>query len=261
MTPDRRRTRKQHIVVVDLAGNITNQTAANLFRVMGDLSAGPRPAGIVLRITSLGGSLGSAQAIVETLDAAADENELPIYVVVEQSAVSAAFYVAMAGQRVFATGAANLGGMGAVIRRYDADELLRKIGVGSLVLASGSEKTAHDTILTGGDGGSGSSVAALVEETLDQFATHVAARRSLAPAALDRLRDGRLLSGRQALDLGLVDATGGTHAALAAMIGALGLSAPEITYLGLQAPSGFLDQLVGRLPLAPVWRWLLKAGR
>jgi signal peptide peptidase SppA len=249
------------IVIIDLAETITNQTSANFFKLLGELSVGSQPAGIILRITSLGGSLGAAQSIVESLDAVALENGTLVYVVVEQSAISAAFFVAVAGAKVFATGAANVGAVGAVTHRYNVQDLLARLGIRSATVTSGDEKAAYDRIIARDAEAEGASVSALVAETLQQFIEHIGTRRHLSPEALCELSDGRVISGRQALRLGLIDQVGGTHAAVVAMIAETGLDAPEIEYVTPTASNSIVGQIAERLPFGFFWKWLFKAGR
>ncbi|MEK6636528.1 MAG: S49 family peptidase [Pseudomonadota bacterium] len=251
----------RRIVIIDLAETITNQTSANLFKLLGDISLEAPPAGIILRITSLGGSLGAAQSIVESLDAVAAETGTLIYVVVEQSAISAAFFVAVSGYKVFATGAANIGAVGAVTHRYNIQDLLGRLGIRSATIMSGDEKTAYDRIIACDAEAASPSVNALVAETFQQFIEHIAARRHLPREALSDLGDGRVISGRQALALGLIDHLGGIHAGIAAMITEAGLVAPEIEYVTPTAPDGLVGQIAERLPLGFFWKWLFKGWR
>ena len=245
------------IVIIDLSETLTNRTANGVFKLFADVLARP-PAGVLLRITSNGGALGVGQAIVESIDAAAHEADIPVFCVVEQAAISAAFLVAMAGTRVFATGAATLGGLGAVAHSYNIGPLLGKLGVEPLVSQSGSGKTGFDTIVSEAPTDR-AMAAALVAETLDQFAAQVAARRGLDRTALASLTDGRLISGREAQALGLVDELGATHAALRAMLTALDAGAPSIEYLSLAQPPGVVDAVISQLPLGFLWKRL--AGR
>jgi protease-4 len=65
----------------------------------------------------------------------------------------------------------------------------------------------------------------LVEDTYELFVERVAAGRKMTPAAVKKIAQGRVWTGTQALDVGLVDELGGLHAAVERARSALGIAA------------------------------------
>jgi protease-4 len=101
-----------------------------------------------------------------------------------------------------------------------AEELLQKVGLKLQVIRSGPmkdigsyhrEPTPEEKALLEG----------VVNDVYDQFVAAVARGRRMTPEAVRRLADGRIFTGRQALDCGLVDALGGLREAVL-MAGRLG---------------------------------------
>jgi protease-4 len=102
---------------------------------------------------------------------------------------------------------------------------------------------------------------ALVDDVHAQFADWIRTRRKLDVLPADAA-DGRMFSGRQALAHGLIDATGGTVAAVTWLAGHLGMGAPRLLHIDA-APKGggLLKTVVERLPLGGLLARLLGLGR
>src|SRR5690606_10012767 len=97
----------------------------------------------------------------------------------------------------------------------NASELMDRVGVSVEVVKSAEQKDAGSIFrpLTPSDR---EMLSGVVMDLYDQFVQVVAEERNLDPATVRQLADGRILSGRQALEYGLVDRIGNLHDALAA---------------------------------------------
>jgi protease-4 len=162
---------------------------------------------IVLRIESPGGVVAAAQEIYDELAKTRSRGK-PIVASMGGIAASGGYYVACGADSIVANPGTLTGSIGVIMRLPNAEELLKKIGLRYEVIKTGEYK----------DTGSISrpmtpEERALLQEMLDdvqdQFVTVVSTERNIARDKVMGFADGRVMSGRQALELGLVDRLGG----------------------------------------------------
>ena len=193
----------------------------------------PMVKAMVVRIDSPGGEVGAVQEITESLRKFRESGK-PVVASFGGVAASGGYYLACAADWIVSNPGALTGSIGVVMEFPNAENLLKKVGVEFVVVKSGRFKD------TGGFARSLSDdERRLLQETIDdvyeQFLEAVinareeslreaAARarkldpKSVGPGAvrghLRGIADGRVLSGRQALRVGLVDELGGLDLAL-----------------------------------------------
>lgn len=249
------------IAILSVQGRISDATAHAVFMALREVQwqkQGIR--GLLLRICSEGGSLAAAQAIAEALETLSMEFGLVVVSVVEDVALSAAFFLMLGAHHVVATPAATLGAVGAIVGCYDTHALEERLGIRYRATRSAPLKaylSLHPPASPAGD----AALQGLVDDVHAQFADWIRARRKLDALPADAT-DGRMLSGRQALAHGLIDATGGTVAAVAWLAGRLGMGAPRLLHIDA-APKGggLLRTVVERLPFGGLLARLLGLGR
>lgn len=168
---------------------------------------------IVLRIDSPGGGAAAAHEIYEYVRGVRDSG-IPLVASMGSIAASGGYYVACTADSVLANPATVTGSIGVIMSFSDLTELFDKLGMDWNVIKSGRYK----------DTGSWSremtaEERALLQSTVDdihgQFIEVVAAERGMELEEVAALADGRIFSGRQALDAGLVDALGTLEDAVA----------------------------------------------
>lgn len=96
----------------------------------------------------------------------------------------------------------------------DASGLMDKVGVRMQVVKSAEHKDVGSPFRPI-EAGDRQILSALVDDVYRQFVEVVAQERQLTPAVMTAVTDGRILSGRQALQYGLIDRLGNYHDALA----------------------------------------------
>jgi len=172
--------------------------------------------GILLRVNSPGGSAAGSQEIYRAVQRASEARDGSFVVVVSMADVAASggYYVAAAADEIFADEATMTGSIGAIALHQDMSGLFDKIGVKPEVIKSGELKDmlSPATPMTEE---ARQIVQALVEQVHEQFILAVAeGRENLDLAAVNALADGRVYTGQQALENGLVDGIGGYREAL-----------------------------------------------
>jgi protease-4 len=139
-------------------------------------------------------------------------------------AASGGYYIAAASDKIVANPGTLTGSIGVIMELANVEGLLQKIGVQSVVIKSGRHKdiaspfrkmTPEEREL----------IQKVLDDVHDQFIDAVAEGRSMQPSEVRALADGRIFTGRQAKEKGLVDELGGLQDAVriaGEMIGARG---------------------------------------
>lgn len=228
-----RRTQSREVLgVISFEGLVSEKMAMDALSLLRALPGEPPIQGLILRVSSGGGSLGAAQAIAEGIEFVAAELGIPTVASVVDLALSAGFYVALSADRIVATPGASLGGVGAVIRSFSFEHVLTRIGIHYEGLASGPIK---DALFPGAPltDEQRAALQSVVDDCSAQFLGYVARRRpACATGASALLGDGRIVTGNAALRAGLIDDSGGLFAAISTCGEMAGLAAPELRALG-----------------------------
>jgi protease-4 len=200
---------------------------------------------IVLRVDSPGGGVAASQEIYAQLERAREEGKV-IVVSMGSVAASGGLYIAMAADTVVANPGTLTGSIGVIFQYQTIDELADKIGIHSQVVKSGElkdvgsmwrEPTEHDL----------AHLQSVIDDTYEQFVTVVAEGRGMEPAQIRPLADGRIFTGRQALEANLVDLLGDLDEALEVAAEMTGLDVPPRTVKEIPRRRATIWDFLGRL--------------
>jgi protease-4 len=163
-------------------------------------------AAIVLRIDSPGGVVAPSQEIYEEVRKTRRDGK---HVVCSMGAVAASggLYVACAAESILADPGTITGSIGVIMEFPNTQELLKKIGVSMEVVKSAEHKDIGSFWRTMTDD-ERKLLQSTVDDVFDQFVDVVARERMLPHSEVLEIADGRILSGRQAKELKLVDRLG-----------------------------------------------------
>lgn len=158
----------------------------------------------VLEIRSVGGSVGASQAIYHTVRRLREEDERPVVAWIGDVGASGGYYVALAADSVYALPGSLTGSIGVIMEIPNAQELLRKVGVGVEVVKSGEHKDLGSPVrpMSPQDR---EVLEGIVDDVYGQFVDAVAENRPLPRDSVLSLADGRVFTGEQAVEAGLVD--------------------------------------------------------
>jgi protease-4 len=216
--------------------------------------------GFVIAINSPGGVVAPSQSLYSALRELRETDERPVIAAIGGVGASGGYYLALGADSIFALPGSMTGSIGVIMELPDASALLQKVGVRMQTVQSAEHKDIGSPFrpLTEGDR---ALLESLVRDVYDQFVTVVAQERRLAPAAVRQVADGRILSGRQALQAGLIDRLGNIDAAVAAAgrMAALG-SRPRTVYPPEERPTMW-DVIFGRSAVQSVVRRLTPSAR
>src|ERR1700678_3567034 len=160
---------------------------------------------VIVHIDSPGGATTGSEELHEALRRVALQK--PMVVVVDGMAASGGYMAAMAADHIVTQSTSLVGSIGVLFQFPNVTELLKTIGVKVEEIKSSPLKAAPNG-LEPTTPEARAAIESLVVDSYAWFKAMVQDRRKLEGEALDRVTDGRVFTGRQAIDLKLADAIG-----------------------------------------------------
>lgn len=200
---------------------------------------------IVLEINSPGGSVGAIQEVHSHVRRVRAESKKPIIAVMGDVAASGGYYIAAACDKIVAHPGTITGSIGVIFQTSNLETLMGKIGVEFGNIKSGKHKdigspfrpmTPEERKL----------LQSMIDDAYAQFLKAVSEGRKIPEEKLTDIADGRIFTGRQALESGLVDKLGDSYDAKM-LAGELGGIKGEPKVVGADEPfEDLLRLLEGR---------------
>jgi protease-4 len=201
------------VAVIELQGSIsagpqdyfttTGITPGRVRTLLDQATANASVKAVVVRVNSPGGSVVASDEIYHALLSF----DKPVVISMADTAASGGYYIACAGDHVIAHPDTLTGSIGVVSQFLTFEGLLDKVGVDAVVITTGPRKdigspfremTEEEKELWG----------EILDQVYEDFVAVVVEARELPEETLRELADGRVYTGQQAMDLGLVDAVG-----------------------------------------------------
>jgi protease-4 len=167
---------------------------------------------IVLRIDSPGGSAIASDIIWR--EVLLTRAEKPIVASMSDVAASGGYYIAMPAHAIVAEPATLTGSIGVVMIKFVIDGTLKKMGLNMEHVSAGRYADLYSPVRPFSPE-ERAKVREQMQATYDAFVEKAAAGRNTTPERIDAIAQGRVWTGRQAKQLGLVDDLGGLDRALA----------------------------------------------
>ncbi len=190
---------------------------------------------IVLRINSPGGMVAPSQEIYQEIKKACKEKK--VIVSMESVAASGGYYIACTADKIVANPGTLVGSIGVILQIENIEELLNKIGLRRKVVKSGKYKDIGSITRPMTE-----EEEAILQEFSDdiynQFVDAVAEGRSMKREEVLKIADGRIFTGAQAIELGLVDRLGNLQDAISIAGEMVGIEGePKAIYPKKKKPS------------------------
>lgn len=167
---------------------------------------------IVLRVDSPGGSSTASDVIWRELSISR-ENQRPVIVSMSDLAASGGYYIALGGDAIVAQPGTLTGSIGVYTGKYVISGSLDKLGANMEATSRGKHAQIYSP-----DRRFSADERAKIEESMqvvyDQFIERTAAARHMTPEKVDEIAQGRVWTGAQAKQIGLVDELGGLYKAI-----------------------------------------------
>jgi protease-4 len=227
-------------------------------KALEDAAKDPEIAAIIFRVDSPGGSPLAAD-IVWRAAARAKESGKPLIASVSNVAASGGYYVLAGADEILASPASLVGSIGVFAVRPVFGGLLDKLGIGYESMTRG--RYADMLVSTKPlSEGARERLRAELDVIYDTFVGRVAGGRGLSRDQVDEVGRGRVWTGSEAVDIGLVDALGGLRAAVRRAKERAGIDAqadvalvpyPEPRSLVQQLDEAFQQAAVSAVPRLP----------
>jgi protease-4 len=209
------------IAVVRMEGVIMD--TRKLDKKLKKLDENDKIKGVILEINTPGGLITPTQSIYLRIM----KMKKPVYAVMESMATSGGYYTAVAADKVYAMDSTTTGSIGVIMQYSNVEELMNKIGLKSVVFKSGKMKDVPSGTrdITPEER---AYMQANIDEFYEQFLRDVLKRRNISETKLRELADGRIFSGRKAMELKLIDRIGTREEAIIDIKDEIGIQALEV---------------------------------
>ncbi|MCQ4162677.1 signal peptide peptidase SppA [Roseomonas sp. GC11] len=194
-----------HLARLSVEGTISDDI--KLTQAVAEAARDPAVKGMILSIDSPGGTVAGGEGLHNAL-ARFRQSGKPLVAVMRGTAASAAYMIAMPAQHIFARESTLTGSIGVILQSFEASRLMEMLGVRAEMLTSGALKGEPNPFRPLSPEGR-AVMEGVLRDLHGQFVRMVAEGRHLPEARVAELADGRVYTGRQALELKLVDAIGG----------------------------------------------------
>tara|TARA_A100001011_G_C14281113_1_gene831627 strand:+ start:1032 stop:1904 length:873 start_codon:yes stop_codon:yes gene_type:complete len=205
----------------------------NYFKNRNDINA------IVVRVDSPGGSVAASQEIYHKIKAIAD-NGKPVYISMGNVAASGGYYLSLGADTIIANLGTTTGSIGVIMGYPIINDLMNDIGI------------EYNTVKSGLYKDSGSSFREstiedqkyfenLVKDLHSQFVNVIVKERNIKIESVEKLANGKVYSGKQALDYNLIDMIGTLDDAFMIANKSIGNSKEPIIILPPQEKGGIFD--------------------
>ncbi|MFC0217462.1 protease-4 [Pseudochelatococcus lubricantis] len=201
---------RPHVARVTIDGLITGDQRT--LDLIGDVRKSSAVQAVILRIDSPGGTTAGSEALHEALRRLAAEK--PVVAVVDTLAASGGYIAALGADRIVARETSLVGSIGVLFQFPNVTGLLDSVGVSVEEVKSSPLKAAPNGFSPTSPEAR-AALESLVRDSFDWFKRLVRERRGYDDAGLARVADGRVFTGRQGVDLRLVDELGGEREAVA----------------------------------------------
>ena len=216
----------EQIGVVEIEGVIAGSK-----EVMEDIvkfKEDPAIKGVILRINSPGGGVGPTQEIYREVVKLKEKKK--VYVSMGTSCASGGYYIASAGEKLYANPSTITGSIGVIMQLMIVEDVLKKLGIQSNTIKAGRFKDAGSPFreMTPAEKEYRDGIVANIYE---QFIKDIAAGRKMNVERVKELAEGRIYTGNQAKDLGLIDAIGNFYDTVDGLKAALNIKGkPNLVY-------------------------------
>ncbi|RMH57263.1 MAG: signal peptide peptidase SppA [Candidatus Hydrogenedentota bacterium] len=221
---------------------------------------------IVLRMETPGGAVGASQEVAAAVRKLRVDYGKKVVTSIQNLGASGGYYIAVESDRIVANPGSIVGSIGVILEHMTVNELTDRLGIKFDAIKSGPFKDAG-TITRPMTKEERRVLQEMVNDAYEQFRGTVLERRRAAlaraagvpitdtpaiAAALDAIADGRVLTGKQGLEAGLVDRLGGLEDAIDEAARLSGIAGkPNVIYDKPKKKFDILEEMFGDA-LAPV---------
>lgn len=210
----------------DFFGNETPDMASTIIRKIEKAKKDPDIKAVLLEVDSPGGEAYASKLIYNKL-LELKEADKKLVVLMKSTAASGGYLISAPADHIVASSMTTTGSLGVIVTGTDFEGLYQKLGItefhvvnsqGNLKLLEGLDNKESESYKV---------LRSILDDVYDDFVSIVAQGRGLTVEETKKIADGRIYSGKQAKDLGLVDSIGELDAAEDAIKATASLDEPN----------------------------------
>ena len=233
---------KKQIARIEISGAIAGETRQQVLKAFKTVEEKKFPA-LLLRIDSPGGTVGDSQEIYSALKRLQEEKDVKVVASFGNISASGGVYIGVGAKQIMANPGTITGSIGVILRGNNLERLLDKVGVSFQTIKSGPYKdilsfdrelTREEEII----------LQQLIDSSYDQFVGTVAEGRNLDVETVKTFADGRIFTGEQAVELGLVDRLGTEEDARRWAAELAGLDPEKAETFNIEEPKPFINRFI-----------------
>ena len=204
---------------------------------------------IVLRVNSPGGSVVTSEAIRLGVNTAQDQG-IPVVVSMSSTAASGGYWISAGADHILASDSTITGSIGVFSMIPSVEKLLERVGISNDGVYSSDGHLRLD-VATGISEPEARMLQASVDDAYSRFLDVVSAGRDMTKDEVEAIAGGRIWTGLQALEIGLVDELGDYDDAIEVAAGLAGLKSYVVERYGFVQRPPFLNLLVKAFSWGP----------
>ncbi|NEU29905.1 signal peptide peptidase SppA [bacterium LRH843] len=228
------------IAVIEINGVIEDTGEGSLFQTSGyrhqlilsqleHAAENPTVKGIVVRVNTPGGGVVESAEIYEKIIYAQEKYKKPVFVSMGSMAASGGYYISAPADKIVASPQTITGSLGVIMESINVSRLAEKYGVKVNTIKSGPYKDIMSSTreMTEDER---AILQSLINESYEEFVEIIAKGRHISEEDVRKIADGRIYSGKQALELNLIDELGSLDDTIALMKKHIGADYPVVKY-------------------------------
>lgn len=180
-------------------------------KMLEELTENDNVKAVLIRMDSPGGTaLGGEELHRQLLDLSSKK---PVITLMRTACTSACYMAAIGTNRLYALDSSITGSIGVLLEMAEVTELAKKLGIEPISVRSGELK-ATPSPFQKFKPEDREYIQSVVNNSFSMFMDMVTSRRKLTAATTTLISDGRIFTGRQAIEINLIDAIGGEKEAV-----------------------------------------------
>ncbi|GAB3803277.1 signal peptide peptidase SppA [Virgibacillus kimchii] len=200
--------------------------------------------GIILRVNTPGGGVVESAEIHDQIVEIQEEYDKPVYISMGNTAASGGYYISAPADKIIAHPATVTGSIGVIMESINFGELAEDLGIDFNTITSGEYKDIMSSTrdMTEAEF---EILQTIIDEMYDDFVQVIAEGRGMDDNEVRRLGDGRIYTGKQAFENGLVDDLGSMNDTITMLREDYGLQ--QASVIEYEANVGFRQFLAGAM--------------
>ena len=233
---------KKQIARIEISGAIASETRKQVLKAFKTVEEKKFPA-LLLRIDSPGGTVADSHEIFTALQRLQEDKDIKVVASFGNISASGGVYIGVGANHIVSNPGTITGSIGVILRGNNLERLLDKVGVSFKVIKSGPYKDilAFDRETTKEEE---DILQQLIDVSYSQFVGTVAKGRGLEEDVVKSFADGRVFTGEQALQLGLVDRLGTEEDARRWAAELAGLDPDKTECFNIEEPKPFINRFI-----------------